>query len=384
LTLRDKYCIAGVGHTAYGRLPGRTAVNLTVEAVRNAIDDCGIDKSEIDAVLTKYPTSSFQSLFSARVAQALGIVPRVTATLDQAGASNIGLIAYAAMCIEAGLCNAAVVSYGDNPLSGSRAVYARPTGRGGPPYAGDEGVAGMFGAPSGYAMIARRYQHEFGLREEALGTIAVTFRRHASLNPNAQHQQPITMDDYLHSRWVAEPFRLLDCCPVTDGAAAVIVTTAERARSLKKAPVYVMGFGQGHPAWDLPYRRQWTTSGGAVSGPVAFAMAGIGVEDADFCQLYDCFTIVPIITLEDYGFCKKGEGADFIMGGRIALGGDLPLNTSGGLLSETGMPGMQLIVEAVRQLRDEAGDRQIRDAEIGVVSNQGGVMTTHATLVLRR
>jgi acetyl-CoA acetyltransferase len=380
MDIRDKYSIAGVGNTAYGKLPGRSAVNLSVEAIRNAIDDCGIDKNEIDAVLTKYPTSNFQSLFSTKVSQALGIYPKVTATIDQAGASNIGLIAYAAMCIEAGLCNAAVVSYGDNPLTGNRAAYGRRPD--GPSYGGDEAVAGMSGAPCGYALIAQRYRYEYGLKDEQLGTVATTFRHNATLNSNAQYNEPMTMDDYLNARWVAEPFRLYDCCPVTDGAAAVIVTSIERARSLKKRPVRIMGFGQGHPSWDLAQREVWTTSGAAISGPVAFKMAGISVEDVDFAELYDCFTIVPIVTLEDYGFCKKGEGPDFIGGGRIELTGSLPLNTSGGLLSETGMPGMQLVAEAVRQLRGEAGPRQVKDHEIGVVSNNGGVMTTHATLVL--
>ncbi len=274
------------------------------------------------------------------------------------------------------------MSYGDNPLTGSRMAYG---GRiAGAQYGGDEAVAGMTGAPCGYALIAQRYRYEYGLKEEQLGTVATTFRRHASMNPNAQYRDPMSMEDYLNARWVAEPFRLFDCCPVTDGAAAVVVTTADRARSLKKKPVYVMGFGQGHPSWDLPQREVWTTSGAAISGPAAFRMAGVGVEDVDFAELYDCFTIVPIVTLEDYGFCKKGEGPDYVSGGRIDFGGDLPLNTSGGLLSETGMPGMQLIVEAVRQLRGEAGTRQVTDPEIGIVSNQGGVMTTHATMVLRR
>ncbi|HXH21005.1 MAG TPA: thiolase family protein [Dehalococcoidia bacterium] len=386
LDINGKYCIVGVGNTEYGRTPGRNAVTLTVEAIRNAIEDCGIDKGEIDAVLTKYPTSNFQGLFSARVAQALGVVPRVTATLDQAGASNISLIAYAIMCMEAGLCNVATISYGDNPNTSGRPSYGRrPAAEAarGPTYGGDEAVAGMTGAPCGYAMIAQRYRYEYGLTDEQLGTIATTFRRHASLNPNAQFQQPFTMEEYLSSRWVAEPFRLYDCCPVSDGAAAVIVTSVERARGLKKKPVSVMSFAQAHPAWDLAQREVLTTSGAAISGPTAFRLAGISVEDVDFAELYDCFTIVPIVTLEDYGFCKKGEGPDFIGGGRIGLEGSLPLNTSGGLLSETGMPGMQLIVEAVRQLRGEAGPRQVKDPEICVVSNQGGVMTTHATLVLR-
>lgn len=375
-SLKDKYCIVGVGNTHYGRLPGSSAVSLTVEAIRNAIADCGIAKSEIDAVLTKYPTSNFQSLFSAKVAQALGIVPKVTATIDQAGASNIGLIGYAMMCIESGQCNVAVCSYGDNPLSGNRAAYARPRG--------EDAAYGFFGAPSGYAMIAQRYRHEYGLRDEQLGAVAVTFRKHASLNENAQFRQPLTMEEYLNARYVAQPFRLNDCCPVTDGAAAVIVTSVERARSLRKKPVYIMGIGQGHPTWDLPQREHWTTTGAAVSGPMAFNMAGITPADVDVAEFYDCFTIVPILTLEDYGFCRKGEGAAFVEGGaRIDLGGALPMNTSGGLNSETGMPGMQLIVEGVRQLRGECGARQVEGAEIAAVSNQGGIMTTHATLVLR-
>lgn len=376
-SFRDKYCIVGVGNTRYGRLPGSSAVGLSVEAIRNAIEDCGIDKREIDAVLTKYPTSNFQSLFSAKVAQALGIVPRVTATIDQAGASNIGLIGYAMWCIETGQCAVAVCSYADNPLTGNRAAYARPRG--------EDAAYGFFGAPSGYAMVAQRYRYEYGLTDEQLGSVAVTFRKHATLNDNAQYQRPLSMEEYLHGRYVAEPFRINDCCPVTDGGAAVIVTSAERARDLRKRPVYISGIGQGHPAWDLPHRETWTTTGAAVSGPAAFAMAGMTPKDVDVAQLYDCFTIVPILTLEDYGFCGKGEGAAFVDGGaRIDLGGELPLNTSGGLNSETGMPGMQLIAEGVRQLRGECGPRQVEGAEIGVVSNQGGILTTHATLVLRR
>lgn len=375
-SLKDQYCLVGVGNTAYGRLPDRSAVSLTVEAIRNAIDDSGIDKQEIDAVLTKYPTSQFQSLFSTKVAQALGIVPKVTATIDQAGASNIGLITYAMMCIEQGLCNVAVCSYGDNPVTGNRAAYSRPRG--------EDAAYGFFGAPSGYAMVAQRYRYEFGLPEEQLATVPITFHEHAALNPNAQHQNRITLDEYLHSRYVAEPFHLLDCCPVTDGAAAVVVARADRARSLKKKPVYVMGFGQGHPSWDLAQRETWTTTGAAMAGPIAFKMAGITPKDVDVAELYDCFSLVPVLTLEDYGFCKKGEGIAFVQGGRIDFGGEIPLNTSGGLLAETGMPGMQLVAEAVRQLRGECGDRQVRDAEIAVVSNQGGVLTTHATMVLRK
>lgn len=372
--LRGKYAIVGVGNTRYGKIPGVSALAHNVEAIARAIEDAGVKKEEIDAVLTKAPTSNFQMLWSAKVAQAIGIVPKVTATLDQAGASNIGLIEYAIMAMELGQCSMAVISYGDNPLTGSRAAYSRPRG--------DDAAYGFFGAPAGYAMIARRHMEEFGTTSRQLGEVAVACRKHASMNPNAQFQTPITLEDHQNSRYVAEPLHLLDCCPVSDGGAAIIVTSAERARDLRKPPVYILGIGQSHPAWDVHTREQITTSGAKASGEMAFKMAGLGPRDMQFAQLYDCFSIVPIITLEDYGFCKKGEGGAFVEGGRIQLGGELPLNTSGGLLGETGMPGMQLIIEGVRQIRGECGPRQVPNARVGVVSGQGGIMTTHATLIL--
>ena len=375
LNLKDKYAIVGVGNTRYGKVPGVSALSHAVEACRLAIEDAGIDKADVDAVLTKAPTSNFQMLWSAKVAQSLGIIPRATSTLDAAGASNINLIAYACMLIETGQATAAVISYGDNPATGSRAAYSR--------IRGEDAAYGLYGAPSSYALVARRHMHEFGTTHDQLGAVAVNARANAAKNDNAQFRDPITLDDYHNSRWLAEPFHLLDCCPVSDGGAALVVTSAARARDLRQKPVSIMGWGQGHPAWDIAHRREWTTSGAKESGRAAFQMAGITTEDVDFVELYDCFTIVPIITLEDYGFCAKGEGGPFAEGGRIALDGDLPLNTSGGLLSESGMPGTQLILEAVRQLRGECGERQVEDARVGVVSNQGGIMTTHATLVLR-
>ncbi len=372
--IRGKYAIVGVGNTRYGKVPGVSALTHNVDAIANAIEDAGIEKSDIDAVLTKAPSSDFQMLWSAKVAQAIGVVPKVTATLDQAGASNIGLIGYAIMCMEMGMCSTAVISYGDNPLTGKRTFYNRPRG--------EDAAYGFFGAPPAYAMLARRHMEEFGTTSEQLAEVAVTCRHHASMNPNAQFQTPITVEDHQASRYVAEPFHLLDCCPVSDGGAAIIVTSAERARALRQPPAYVLGLGQGHPSWDLPHRREWTTSGAKVSGEMAFAMAGLGPQDMNFAELYDCFTIVPLITLEDYGFCKKGEGGSFVSGGRIRIGGEFPINTSGGLLSETGMPGMQHVLEGVRQIRGQCGPRQVSGAALGVISGQGGIMTTHATMVL--
>jgi acetyl-CoA acetyltransferase len=373
-SIRGKYAIVGVGNTTYGRVPGVSALDHNVDAISRALADCGLRTGDVDAVLTKAPSSDFQMLWSAKVADAIGVVPAVTATLDQAGASNIGLITYAIMCMELGMCSTAVISYGDNPLTGTRSFYSRPRG--------DDAAYGLFGAPSGYALIAQRHMELFGTTSEQLAAVSINARKNASKNPNAQFQQEITLADHQASRFVAEPLRLLDCCPVSDGGAAIVVTSAERARDLSRPPAYILGVGQSHPSWDIARRDECTTSGAVGSGKMAFEMAGIGPSDVDFAELYDCFSIVPIVTLEDYGFCKKGEGGAFVQGGRIELDGELPINTSGGLLAETGMPGMQHVVEGVRQIRREGDARQVKNSNVGIVSGQGGIMTTHATMIL--
>ncbi len=375
MSLKDRYCIVGASTTRFGRVPGVSALAFTVEAAQLAIHDAGLKKQDVDAVLCKYPPSGFQSLWAHKVSEALGIQPKIAATIDQAGATNIGLVQYAMMAIEAGLITTAVCCYGDNPLSGPPGTYSRARGM--------ESAYGLFGAPSGYAMIAQRHMIEFGTTSEQLGHVAIATRAWASKNPNAHRREAMTMEHHQSSRYVAWPLHLLDCCLVSDGGAAVVVTSAERARDLKKPPVYVMGIGQHHIAWDLPQRPTLTTSGAKISGQMAFQMAGITPQDVDVCELYDCFTIVPIITLEDYGFCAKGDGGSFVEDGTTGPGGKLPMNTGGGLLSESGMAGMQLVVEAVRQLRGECDERQVEDPEIAVVSGQGGIMHSHATMILR-
>ena len=374
--LKDKYAIVGAANTRFGKLPGSTAIGLNVEAAKLAIEDSGIKKEEIDCVLTKFPRTGFVNLYAHRIAQHLGIVPTIAAEIDNAGATNATLIQYAAMAIDAGMIKAAVCCYGDNPITGPPGTYGG--GR------GSDAAYGLFGAAAGYAMITLRHMHEFGTTSRQLGAVAVSTRKWASMNPNAQMRTPITIEDHQNSRWVTWPLHLLDCCLVSDGGAAVVVTSAERARSLKKPPVYVMGMGQMHIAWALTHRPVLTEAGGKKSGEMALRMAGITPKDVDIAEIYDCFTITPIMTLEDYGFCGKGEGGAFVEGGRIEPGGELPMNTSGGLLSESGMAGMQLVVEAVNQLRGECGERQVKDAEIACVSLQGGIMHTHSTLILRR
>ena len=376
LPFKNRYCIVGVGNTRYGRNPGMSQLAHNVLAIRAAAADAGLEASEIDGIMTKTPSSTFPGLWAPKVAEAMNLVPRVVATIDQAGASNISLIQYAIAAIELGQAEVVACVYGDNPVTGHRAHYSSPKSA--------DAYAGLFGAPSGYASIARRHMEMYGTTHDQLGNVAVAHRHHASMNPNAQFQDEITIEDYHNSRWLAEPFHLLDCCPVSDSGAAWIVTTEARAKDLKQKPIYIRGLGQGHTSWDFHRRTDMTVSGAKVASEGVWRTAEMSPSDIDFCEFYDCFSIVPLITLEDYGFVKKGEGGSFYEDRRTWIGGELPINTSGGLLSETGMPGPHLIVEGVRQLRHEYADtpRQVEGCEVGLITQQGGILTTHAGMVL--
>jgi acetyl-CoA acetyltransferase len=371
-----KIVIAGIGHTKFGALPGRSTISMNVEACRKALADAGVEKSAVDALYVKYPTSAYESKYGQSLAEAMGLHPRIGGVWDQAGASNASMIAFAAMAIEAGQCEVALVTGADNPKSGTRQAYARMrNGDGAASY-------GWFGVPPGYAMIARRHMEQYGTTHAQLGAIAVACRAHGAENPNAQLRKPITLGDYFNSRWIVDPLRRDDCCLVSDSGGAVLVMSAARAKALKvPAPVPILGYGQGQTSWEVALRPDMTSTEAVISGKTAFAMAGLTPKDIDVAQLYDCFTITPLMTLEDYGFCKKGEGGRFVEDGALHLDGALPTNTSGGLLSETGMPGMQLIIEGVRQMRGTA-NLQVKDAQKCLVSNQGGVMHTHSTLIL--
>lgn len=366
--------IAGVGHTEFGKLPGRSTISLNVEACRKALEDAGIGKDEVDAVWAKVPTSRLEFLYGVRVAEALGIQPAAGGVLDLGGASVIAMISYTALAIEAGMCGVALITSADNPRSGTRSAYEKGQG--------DAAPYGWFGIAPGYAMVARRHMEEYGTTEDQLGAVAVTCRMHGAANPAAQLRKAITLNDYRASPPVVEPLRRDDCALVSDGAAAIVVMSAQRARELGvERPVPILGFGQGHTAWDLELRPDLTATAARDSARRAFDMAGIAPDHVDVAQLYDCFTITVLMTLEDYGFCPKGEAGSFAEGGAIGVGGALPLNTSGGLLSETGMPGMQMVIEGARQIRGESAN-QVEDPGICIVSGQGGVMHTHATLVI--
>jgi acetyl-CoA acetyltransferase len=371
--MRGRYVIAGVGHTDYGKL-GLDTVTLNALACKRALQDAGIDKDRVDGLFLKIPTSSREILYGQKVAEALGMQPRWGGAWDQGGAANITLIDMAMMAIETGQCDVALVSYADNPRSGTRSAYSRPRGNDAP--------YGWFSTAAGYGMIHRRHAAEHGTPPEAFAAVAMAARRHGAANPGAQLRKAIGLHDYLASPWVVDPLRRDDCCLVSDGGAAVVIMSAARAAQLQvDKPVPILGIGGAQTSFDLALRTDLTCTQAARSGALAFGMAGIAPRDVDVAQIYDCFTITVLMTLEDYGFCEKGGVADFVRDGQIESGGRLPINTSGGLLSESGLPGMQLVIEGVRQMRGTA-TLQVPRARTCVVSNQGGTMHTHSTLIL--
>jgi acetyl-CoA acetyltransferase len=371
--LSGKSVIAGIGATKFGALPGRGTISMNVEAIRRALADAGVEKDAVDALWVKCPTSKFELMYGQKVAEATGMQPRIGGVWDQGGASNIMMISYAAMAIEAGQCEIAVICFADNPKTGT-ANYSRPRG--------DDALYGWFATLANYAMIARRHMGQWGTKRETFGAVAVASRRHGAANERAQLRKALSLDEYMALPPMVAPFCRDDCALVSDGAGAVVVMSAERARKMGvRKPVPILGFGHGQTSWEVPQRPDLTSTRAKIAAETAFKMAGLTPKDIDVAQIYDCFTVAVLMTLEDYGFAKKGQIGDFVKGGNIEIGGELPVNTSGGLLSETGMPGMQLIHEGVRQMRGEA-TLQVKNAKHCIVSNQGGVMHTHAALIL--
>jgi acetyl-CoA acetyltransferase len=374
--VKDQACIVGIGETKYtrGTGSGLSLLGLQLQAAARAIENAGLTNKQIDGLMP-FPGLGTAEEFAAN----LGIDNlRFAATINMGGAAPVASLQAATMALITGAANAVLILGGWNAYSGSRtrqAVNADTSALPGRGIARDYYLPhGLTAPPQWYALMARRHMHEFGTKQEQLGAIAVTMRKHAQLNPNAvMCGRPLTIEDYLKSPVIADPYRLFDCCLETDGAAAVVVTTAERARTLKLPPVYIMGVAaaQPYPADEITNRKDIFNTGLSVAAPRAFAMAGIRPSDVDFAEIYDCFTFEVLQQIEEAGFCKRGEGGAFVEGGRIALGGELPVNTHGGLLSEAHVLGLNHIVEAVRQLRREAGQRQVKDAEIGVVTGWG-------------
>lgn len=373
---KDKACIVGIGETAYCRKPGSGMSDeaLQLRAAVAALQDAGLRGSDIDGILA-FPNVGKSEAFAA----SLGCSNlRFAATVHMGGASPVASLRMAAMAVATGVARHVLIPAGWNGFSGRRmadVVSSDKNAIPGAAIAWDYYLPqGLTAPPQWYALMARRHMHEFGTTHEQLGAVAVAMRKHAQLNPAAfLCGKPLSMEQYLASPMLADPYRVADCCLETDGAAAFIVTTVERARDLGKQPVYIMGAAasQPYPADEITNRRDFHMTGLTIAAPEAFAMAGVAPADVDFAQIYDCFTFEVIQQIEEAGFCRRGEGGAFVENGAIELGGCLPVNTHGGLLAEAHVLGASHVVEAVKQLRGEAGERQVAGAEIGVVTGWG-------------
>jgi acetyl-CoA acetyltransferase len=375
MTQGPRAAVVGVGESPVGKLPDRTPLDLQLEAARNAIADIG-GKDRIDGVIACQPRRDPQSNYSSMLASRLGIQPGYINDISLSGVGAASMVVNAVAAIQAGLCTTVLWVRGDGRGGGGKR-YGRLAG-------GDEDFRDPFGssaAPIQYGLMARRHMHEFGTTSRQFGAIAVACRKHACLNPNAQMHTPITIEDHQASRMIADPFHLYDCSLVSDGAGAIVVTAAERAHDFPRPPVHLLGMGYANRYDGLVYTHPITTSAAAYASRQAYEMAGLTPADVDLVEFYDCFTSVALITIEDYGFCKKGEGGSFVEDGRIELGGELPLNTHGGLLSQAHLGGMLHINEAVTQLRHAAGARQVENAKVAAVSGQCAEGGIHVALL---
>jgi len=379
-----RVALAGVYEHPTRWAPDKTSSQIMAESARGALQECGLALKDVDGLFAA--GMEMGAMGVVQLAEYLNLKPRYVDGTNIGGSSFVAHVRHAAGAIQAGLCEVALILYGSTAASNAMAIGT--AGRAGSdPAAGFVSPYGLT-TVGGYAMAARRHMHLYGTRSEQLAEIAVTMRRHAALNPAAKMRQEITIEDVLSSRVISDPLHLLDCCIISDGGGALVVTSLERARDLARPPVQLLGSGEAvwHQEIGAP---DMLSIAASQSGAEAFRTAGVSHDDIDFAMIYDSFTITVLLTLESLGFCKPGEGGDFVSDGRIGLGGALPLNLDGGGLSSNhpGMRGIFLVIEAVKQLRGECGDRQVEGAETALAHGTGGLLSTlhsGATLILGR
>lgn len=383
MSLKNKVAIVGVGESDIGKVPGMSGLGLNTQAMRRALDDAGLKPSDVDGLLTAYSFTESYTMLGSSMAEYTGMKPKMCASMVAGGASPGIMLRHAAQAIAMGMAETVLVCAGENRATGlgREAAIAVLANVGHPqfekPYGGS--------IPGFYAMVAKRHMHEYGTTREQLASVAVNTRAHAMLHPNAQMKVPLTIEQVLSSKPIADPLHMLDCCLISDAAGAFVVTSAERAMDLRQKPAYLWGVGEMHTHEHIMCAPSMTHFGAAQSGRLAYEMAGVTPQDIDVAQLYDCFTIVPIIELEELGFVSPGEGGAFFEQGHARIGGRLPVNTHGGMLSHAhagAAGGLFGIVEAVRQLRGNEGVRQVQGAELALVHNEGGILSSHCTMIL--
>lgn len=371
--------LVGAAETPLGKVTGHSELSMIAVAAKEALDEAGLGLRDVDAVFV----SGMGDYGSVKVGEYLGIEPRYADSSEMGGASFEFFVHHAMQALLGGRCDVALLAYASRQRSSRKRKSA---------LAIDDSLAGQLEAPYGihrpigyYALSAARHMHQYGTTLEQLAAVAVAARKWASLNPKAWKREPLTIDDVMASPPISEPLRKLDCCLVTDGGGAIVITRGDRAKDSAKRPVRVLGAGESHSQWHVAQSPDLTVTPGAISGREAFGMAGITPKDVDLLEPYDNFTHAVLLHLEDLGFCKKGEGGAFVEGGALEPGGRLPSMTMGGGLSynHPGALGILLLIEAVRQLRGEAGARQVPNARIAVAHGVGGAAyATASTVVL--
>ena len=375
--------IVGAADTEVGVLPGRKPMEMVVEAALSAIADAGLEKKDIDGLVTCNAMAQPMMYHAEATAEYLQIFPRYCIAAGAGGGTTFSIIHHAASAIATGMADVVVVAMADamrSGLSRDQAMLVQAS-TGHPEFEQPYGPT----VPAYYALIAQAHMAQYGTTQEQFAAIAVACRAHAARNPSAQMRDLICVDDVLNSRMIADPLHLLDCSLVSDGGSAIVLTSAERAADMKEDPIFLLGAGEGHSHEHISSALSLTTSAAKEAGQRAFEMAGLRPADIDFAQLYDCFTPTVLVELEDLGFCEKGEGGPFAESGAISPGGSLPVNTHGGLLSHShpGNPGsMFALTESVWQLRGQAQGRQVENAKNALVHAQGGIMSSHTALIL--